>query len=195
LLEKSNVLHYFRGVKPIGGHKSSNDFGKPVFSMLLLLKNLVFTVLVPGTVGVYLPWALARGRTPASGLVLAAAAVVLALGGAIYAWCVWDFATFGRGTPAPLDAPKRLVVRGLFRWVRNPMYVGVLTVILGWAILFRSTAVLVYAVLVAAVFHGFVFFYEEPKLRQLFGADYDAYCARVGRWLPRIGRQRLDTAD
>lgn len=163
--------------------------------MLLLLKNLFFTFVVPGTVAVYLPWSLARGRAPASGLGLAAAMVVLALGAGIYAWCVWDFATFGRGTPAPIDAPKRLVVRGLYRWVRNPMYVGVLTVILGWAIFFASVRLLGYAAVVATAFHLVVVFYEEQRLRQLFGADYDAYCVRVGRWLPRIARRRPDAAD
>ena len=115
---------------------------------LLLLKNLLFTVLIPGTVAVYVPLTIVRGRAPAAGLGLLAAFVVLALGAGIYAWCVWDFATFGRGTPAPIDAPKRLVVRGLYRVTRNPMYVGVLTVILGWALFFRAPGLALYAFVV-----------------------------------------------
>jgi protein-S-isoprenylcysteine O-methyltransferase Ste14 len=113
--------------------------------------------------------------------------VLFAAGGAIYGWCVWDFAAFGRGTPAPIDAPKRLVVRGLYRYTRNPMYLGVLTVILAWAVLFGFFELLVYAACVWVCFQCFVVYYEEPHLKKTFGASYDQYLARVGRWLPRIG--------
>jgi len=157
--------------------------------MALLLKNLLFTVLVPGTVGVYLPLRLAQGA-PAAGPTLVLALVLLAAGGAIYTWCVWDFASFGRGTPAPIDAPKRLVVRGLYRYVRNPMYVGVLTVILGWAVLFQSAQVLLYAIGIGVCFHLFVVLYEERRLAHQFGAEYREYCASVGRWLPHFGSRR-----
>jgi protein-S-isoprenylcysteine O-methyltransferase Ste14 len=156
--------------------------------MALLLKNLLFTVLVPGSVAVYLPLLIAGERPPAAGGPLALALAVLALGAAIYAWCVWDFASFGRGTPAPVDAPKKLVVRGLYRYTRNPMYVGVLTVILGWALLFRAAGLGLYAAAVATCFHLFVVLYEERHLRAVFGAQYEAYCARVSRWLPRPRR-------
>jgi len=157
--------------------------------MALLLKNLLFTVLVPGTVGVYLPLLLAGERSPAGGLPGLAAAAVLAAGGALYAWCVWDFATFGRGTPAPIDAPRRLVVHGPYRAVRNPMYVAVLAVILGQALLLRAPSLLLYGAVVAACFTLFVRLYEEPTLRRTFGAEYEAYAARVGRWLPRRRRR------
>lgn len=156
--------------------------------MALLVKNLLFTVLVPGTVAVAVPLTLARGRAPAAGPGLAGAVALLAIGAALYAWCVWDFATFGRGTPAPIDAPKKLVVRGLYRYTRNPMYVGVLAVILGWAALFRAASVAAYAVAVATCFHLFVVLYEEPHLRAEFGGAYDAYRARVARWLPLPAR-------
>jgi protein-S-isoprenylcysteine O-methyltransferase Ste14 len=139
-------------------------------------------------VAVYLPWRIAGGAEPASGLAAALAAPVLLAGLAIYAWCVWDFATFGRGTPAPVDAPKRLVVRGAYRYTRNPMYVGVLLVILGQAIAFRSAALALYAVAVGACFHLFVVLYEERHLTRIFGEPYRAYCASVPRWLPRPGR-------
>ena len=157
--------------------------------MLLLLKNLLFTVVVPGTVAVYVPLLVGRARGAPSTPSLLAGGLVLATGALIYGWCVWDFATFGRGTPAPIDAPKRLIVRGLYRVTRNPMYVGVLTVILGWAILFRSPALVLYAAGVWCLFHSFVRLYEEPHLHGAFGAQYDAYCAHVGRWLPRPGRR------
>jgi protein-S-isoprenylcysteine O-methyltransferase Ste14 len=155
-------------------------------AVLLLLKNILFTVVVPGTVAVYVPLLVARDRSPASGLLFACALFVLSLGATIYAWCVWDFAAFGRGTPAPIDAPKQLVYRGLYRYTRNPMYVGVLTVILGWALMFRAPALIIYALVTGGWFHLFVVFYEEPHLRRQFGSGYDEYCARAGRWLPRL---------
>ena len=108
----------------------------------------------------------------------------LALGTATYLWCLWDFATFGRGTPAPVDAPKKLVVRGLYRFCRNPMYVGVLTVILGWVVWFWSWQLLIYAIGVWLMFQTFIVLYEEPALRRLFGDEFETYTQRVGRWLP-----------
>lgn len=99
--------------------------------------------------------------------------------------CVWDFARFGRGTPAPVDAPKRLVVRGLYRRVRNPMYLGVLLVVVGWALRLASQGLALYALGLGALFHLFVVCYEEPALRRSFGPAYEEYAARVGRWWPR----------
>lgn len=153
--------------------------------MALLLKNLLFTVLVPGTVAVYVPLLLAGDREPGGGPASLLAAALFAAGGALYAWCVWDFARFGRGTPAPIDEPRRLVVHGPYRLVRNPMYVAVLAVILGQALLFRSQAILLHGAAVAACFALFVRAWEEPHLRRTFGAEYEDYTARVGRWLPR----------
>jgi protein-S-isoprenylcysteine O-methyltransferase Ste14 len=158
--------------------------------MALLLKNLLFTLLVPGSVGVYLPLLLAGDRASAVGLTRSFAIAVLAFGAGIYTWCVWDFASFGRGTPAPIDAPKRLVVRGLYRTTRNPMYLGVLTVILGWSVFFRAANLLLYALVVATVFHLFIVLYEERRLAREFGREYEAYRSRVARWLPRPRRGR-----
>ena len=154
----------------------------------LFLKNALFTVVVPGVVAVYVPltmiaagpedlldrWTL--GRT--------VALLPLAAGVALYLWCLWEFAAYGRGTPAPFDAPRQLVIQGPYRWVRNPMYLGVELVILGWSALFRSLALALYAVAVGLVFHGFVVLYEEPALRRRFGAGYRKYCEQVGRWRP-----------
>ncbi len=156
--------------------------------MVLLLKNILFTFLVPATVAVYVPLLLAAQRPCGAGLRLAIALVLLSSGAAVYLWCLWDFATFGRGTPAPVDAPKRLVVRGLYRYTRNPMYLGVLTAILGWTLLFGAWELCIYAMGMGLCFHLFVVFYEEPHLRSAFGADYEAYCTRVGRWLPPVFR-------
>lgn len=156
----------------------------------LFLKNLLFTLVVPAGVGVYWPLALMweRGRGfawPVWGLRPALALVPLGLGAAIYLGCLWDFASFGRATPFPLDAPRRLVVRGLYRYVRNPMYVGVLSLVLGWATFFGAPKLLLYATAVALVFQLFIVGVEEPSLRRQFGAEYADYCRRVGRWWPR----------
>ncbi len=151
--------------------------------MILWLKNILFTIVVPGTVAVYLPLFLVQDRSAGSIAVTLLGSSLVAAGGAIYLWCVWDFATFGRGTPAPIDAPRKLVVRGLYRYTRNPMYLGVLTVISGWAVVFQSLALVLYAVVVWVCFQAFILLYEEPHLRRVFGAEYEAYCQRVSRWL------------
>jgi protein-S-isoprenylcysteine O-methyltransferase Ste14 len=152
-----------------------------------IVKTLIFTIVVPGTVGVYIPYRL-RGPGPhaisALGLLGLAPGAV---GVAVYLWCAWDFATFGGGTPLPLDAPKRLVARGLYRFVRNPMYVGVLLAILGQALCFGSVPTLWYALAIALFFHSFVVFYEEPALRRKFGESYAEYTKTVPRWIPKAG--------
>jgi protein-S-isoprenylcysteine O-methyltransferase Ste14 len=156
---------------------------------LLLLKNLIFTLVVPGMVGVYVPLFIAREQPPVSGSRFVVALALLSGGGTFYGWCVWNFAVVGRGTPAPIDAPKKLITRGPYRFTRNPMYVGVLAVILGWAVLFESAAVFKYALVIGLCCHLFVVLYEEPHLRKAFGADYENYCVRAGRWLPKRSRK------
>jgi protein-S-isoprenylcysteine O-methyltransferase Ste14 len=152
----------------------------------LLLKNVAFTIVVPGTAAGIVPLVIARGRAVSSmPAMVAAGLVLLVTGGAVYAWCVWDFATFGRGTPLPIDAPRRLVTRGLYRFTRNPMYLGVLCAAAGWPAIFASIWLLLYAAVLALAFHLFVVLYEEPRLRVLFDAEYDAYCRTVPRWIPR----------
>ena len=112
--------------------------------------------------------------------------MVIGAGTAIYLRCAWDFAYHGRGTPAPIDPPKILIFRGLHRFVRNPMYLGVLCVIFGQAELFRSVRILIYGVCLWLVFHLFVIVYEEPTLRKQFGASYEEYRRMVPRWIPKF---------
>jgi protein-S-isoprenylcysteine O-methyltransferase Ste14 len=158
----------------------------------LFLKNLLFTLLIPGTVAVYLPLFIARERgISTQAWLLVTGSLLLAMGIAVYAWTVWDFATFGRGTPLPVDAPKKLVMRGLYRYVRNPMYIGVILVILGWATILAHGWLLFYAMGVCILIHLFVVGYEEPRLQKLFGEDYESYSAAVNRWMPRIHGFRL----
>jgi protein-S-isoprenylcysteine O-methyltransferase Ste14 len=154
-----------------------------------LFKTAVFTLVVPGTVGVLIPHRLLAREGRVEMLPGVSwrwvGALPLVAGACIYLVCAWDFAVTGVGTPAPIDMPRKLVVKGLYRFVRNPMYVGVASLVVGQAVLFGSGAVLAYMVCVWVFFHLFVVFYEEPTLRGKFGAEYEEYCRRVPRWLPR----------
>lgn len=138
--------------------------------------------MVPATVAGYVPWFIVARNPLPSPVSQVTSVVFFTIGGMIYLWCVWDFAAFGRGTPAPIDAPKRLVVRGLYRYTRNPMYVGILTVLLGWGVRSPTWGLLLYGFCVGSAFHLFVVLYEEPHLRKVFGTDYEHYCSRVKRW-------------
>jgi protein-S-isoprenylcysteine O-methyltransferase Ste14 len=153
------------------------------------LKTLLFTVIMPGTVTVYIPYWLLSSPTKPAPLPIGAwryfGWLPMLLGAAIYFWCAWDFTFAGKGTPAPIDPPKELVVRGLYRYVRNPMYVGVLTLLIGEALLFASRQLFIYAGVIFLLFNLFVIFYEEPALRQKFGESYRRYCETVPRWIPR----------
>ena len=156
------------------------------------IKTLIFTVLVPGSVAVYLPHLLvssagSRGTLPLGGFHYAGLVLIL-LGALIYLRCAWDFAFAGKGTPASIDPPKELVVRGLYTYVRNPMYVGVLSVIIGQAIWFEARVLFAYAGLCFLLFFAFVVLYEEPVLRRKFGESYERYCDQVPRWIPRLRR-------
>ncbi len=152
---------------------------------MTLFKTLIFTILVPGTVTILIPrWLLSAQTTLPSYGFRYLALIPILIGATIYLWCAWDFATAGRGTPAVFDPPKDLVVRGLYHFVRNPMYVGILTVLFGEAALFASIKLLVYACCVALLFHTFVVLYEEPALRRKFGDSYRDYCLAVPRWIP-----------
>jgi len=152
-----------------------------------LLKTALFTVVVPGTVAGYVPRALLLREThwlPLGPLRWLGAPLLL-IGLLVYLRCAWDFAIAGRGTPLPLDAPRELVVLGLYRWVRNPMYVGVLSVILGLGLLFASRSVLTYFAVVFLFFHLMVVLYEEQALASRFGESYQRYRREVPRWVPR----------
>src|SRR5436190_14914920 len=114
--------------------------------------------------------------------------IVVAIGAAIGLPCVWQFAWRGLGTPAPFDPPRKLVVSGPYRFVRNPMYVGMGIAMLGEAITYPFTLLVIAGeIAVATVLVSlFVAYYEEPVLRQTFGADYEEYCRNVRRWIPRL---------
>ena len=109
-------------------------------------------------------------------------------GAAIAVWCIFTFATIGKGTPAPFDPPRRLVREGPYRFVRNPMYLGAGMALIGAAISYASWPLLGYAAIFFLVSHLFVLLYEEPTLRRTFGENYEAYCRHVKRWRPRFSR-------
>ena len=153
-----------------------------------VLRTLVFTVIMPGFWTVLLPyWVVGRAaRFSLRGVGLAGGALTVA-GVALYLICAfWGFALRGQGTPAPIDPPKRLVIEGPYRIVRNPMYWGVALVMVGEALLLRSPALAEIAVAFFASTMLFVMLYEEPALRRTFGASYEQYCREVPRWIPRF---------
>jgi protein-S-isoprenylcysteine O-methyltransferase Ste14 len=153
-----------------------------------IAETLAFTVFVPGTVAGYLPWRLRRNALPVSGAEEWAAITVIAIGIAIYLYTAfWGFAVIGGGTPAPIAPTRILVVKGLHRFVRNPMYIGVALVIGGQAWLFHSLHIAIYLACMLLIVHLFVIFYEEPTLHEQFGEEYDRYRASVPRWIPKFG--------
>jgi len=153
----------------------------------LALRSLLWTILLPGVVAGYVPWRLFGLRQAEltfsprrlSGLLCVGAGFVLLVA------CIFEFARSGRGTLSPLDPPKRLVVRGLYRYVRNPMYLSVTIILLGEVLLTGLRALAVYWALWFLGANLFVIGYEEPALQQRFGPSYDEYIRSVGRWLPR----------
>jgi len=154
---------------------------------MLLLRSIFFTFLLPGTVTVLIPHWIVSSRGDAAFSnhpvhYLGAPFILIGVTGLL--WCIWDFFSQGRGTLAPIDPPRHLVVRGLYRYVRNPMYISVVTILTGEAIFLRSVAVLLEAGIFMCLAYLFVVFYEEPALRLQFGESYETYTRTVGRWLP-----------
>jgi len=153
-----------------------------------VFRTLIFTIFVPGFWTIMMPyWLLPRGTRPNLRGAGAAGWLLIAAGIALYFACAfWGFALRGKGTPLPIDPPKKLVVEGPYGLVRNPMYWSVFSVMLGEAAVFHSVGLAELAVAFFAGVNLFVLLYEEPALRRKFGAEYEEYCRRVPRWLPRI---------
>jgi protein-S-isoprenylcysteine O-methyltransferase Ste14 len=161
--------------------------------MFVLIRTLTYASLFIALVLVFVPaqvltWSgITRpaeiGAPQVVGVLVALVGAVLALS------CVFTFAGVGRGTPAPFDPPRRLVVQGPYRFVRNPMYVGATVALGGAALFYESPALLAYTGLFLVIAHWFVIWYEEPHLRRTFGEEYRAYCSRVPRWWPVRGER------
>lgn len=153
--------------------------------------SALFLVIAPGTVAGLVPWWISGWRvesSPSWWLPLRVAGVLLIL--AALPVLLDSFARFalqGLGTPAPVFPTRHLVVQGLYRFVRNPMYIAVAALILGQGLLFGNLRVLEYGAAICLAFHLFVLLYEEPMLRATFDGEYQLYCANVPRWIPRLG--------
>ena len=162
--------------------------------MFAVVRALTYASLFVGLVLVWVPARLLRWagitRPSAEGALFLSGVALGALGAALALACVLTFALVGRGTPAPFDPPRRLVVRGPYRLVRNPMCLGAGLALVGAALVYRSVALVAYAAALLVATHLFVVLYEEPTLRRTFGEDYQAYCRRVPRWRPRFRAPR-----
>jgi protein-S-isoprenylcysteine O-methyltransferase Ste14 len=150
------------------------------------LYTAVFFVLAPGGNAVLIPWLITRWQHPDHGPAAVSGIVLVAAGAAVVVVSFVRFVTEGRGTPAPVAPTETLVVGGLYRFVRNPMYVGVAWVIAGQALLFRSWGVVVWLVIFVFAVVSFVKAYEEPQLAEQFGASYERYRRAVPGWWPRL---------
>ena len=157
-------------------------------STWLAARSLLWTILLPGLFAGSVPWryfGLRDVQVSLSDPVQLLGLLLTCAGAVLLAACIVEFARSGRGTLSPVDPPRHLVVRGLYRYVRNPMYLSVTAIILGEVVLTRSTALAAYWVVWFACVNLFVIGYEEPTLRRQFGASYDEYAKHVGRWVPR----------
>jgi len=157
------------------------------------LRSLLWAALLPGLFAGYVPWrffGLSEVRLQVANPAHLLGLAVIGVGTALLGACIWQFARTGRGTLSPVDPPTTLVVQGLHRYVRNPMYLSVTAIVLGEVLLTLSTALLWYWVVWFLAANIFVRAYEEPTLRRQFGPAYDEYTRRVGRWLPRLGSGR-----
>ena len=157
--------------------------------MWLALRALFWTLLMPGMFGFYLPWLLFGLRDvriditdPRHWLGM----LCIGVGTILLLTCIWEFARRGKGTLSPADPPRQLVVSGLYRFVRNPMYMSVTLIVFGEVLLTFSRPLLAYWVIWFAIVNLFVVGYEEPTLRDQFGDQYDRYVRNVGRWIPRL---------
>ncbi|HLF32697.1 MAG TPA: isoprenylcysteine carboxylmethyltransferase family protein [Cyclobacteriaceae bacterium] len=152
----------------------------------LLIRNLFFTILLPGFTAGVVPYWVLGGKikifTPLTALQISGL-FLLVPGLAILFHCIYRFAVEGRGTLAPFDPTRKLVVGGLYKYSRNPMYIGVIAILAGESMLYMSGNLGIYTLIIFAAFNIFIMIVEEPRLRRDFGKEYEGYCRRVRRWL------------
>jgi protein-S-isoprenylcysteine O-methyltransferase Ste14 len=152
-------------------------------------RSLLFTLCIPGSATVWIPWLIVSHGMQAESTVRLSirlpGGLLIAAGAVLYFGCLWDFTFTGRGTPAVWDPPVVFVSKGLYRFVRNPMYLAIVSILVGEALFFQSAVLGWMAAGFAGGFHLFVVLYEEKALRERFGASYEHYCSEVSRWVPR----------
>jgi protein-S-isoprenylcysteine O-methyltransferase Ste14 len=161
--------------------------GRSWSSVWLAIRSIIWAALLPGVFAGYVPWrffGLADVRLTLHDPLHLVGLVFIGLGVGLLTACIWEFARSGRGTLAPIDPPSELVVRGLYRYVRNPMYLSVTTIVLGELLLTQSLGLFIYWAIWFAVVNLFVIGYEEPTLRRQFGASYERYSQTIPRWIP-----------
>jgi protein-S-isoprenylcysteine O-methyltransferase Ste14 len=156
--------------------------------MFVIFRAITYATLFIGFLLIYLPArvlaAAGIARPPEIGAPQIAGIIIGSVGTVVALWCIFTFATIGKGTPAPFDPPRKLVIRGPYRFVRNPMYIGAALALAGAALFYKSVPLLAYGAVFLLACHLFVISYEEPTLGRSFGAEYEAYCQRVSRWWP-----------
>jgi protein-S-isoprenylcysteine O-methyltransferase Ste14 len=156
--------------------------------MFILVRAIIYAAIFVGLLLVYVPSRLLSTagivRPPMMGPAQIAGMIITTVGAILALWCLLTFVFVGKGTAAPFDPPRRLVVRGPYQFVRNPMYIGAILAMLGLSLVYQSLSMLVYAGIIFIATHLFVVTYEEPTLRRTFGLDYETYCQRVNRWWP-----------
>ena len=151
------------------------------------LKSFLYLILAAGIGAGYIPFVLLPTSPQVeTGLFAYFAFPLWLCGGIAILCCFWDFTFKGKGTPLPLDPPKELVVTGPYRYVRNPIYVGVLIIVMGYFLWFKTVWMIVYAITAFLGIHLFVTLYEEPTLKKKFGSANENYCKSVPRWIPKF---------
>jgi len=157
---------------------------------MLSLKTIVATIVVPGTACILVPYFILKASsvsfTPTIGLGQISACLIVACGIFMVLWVSTAFVRKGQGTPIPIDPPTRLIIQGLYRYVRNPMYVGAILIVLGEVIYFHFGWLLLYAVGLWTILHTALIIFEEPQLRHRFGVEYEQYLRTVPRWIPKF---------
>ena len=157
---------------------------------MAIVGSAIFLVIAPGFVAGLVPWWISHWRVEAPffgmSILRFAGGVLIVLGAIGLLDSFIRFAVQGLGTPAPVFPTRHLVVTGLYRYVRNPMYVAVVSTILGQGLILGNVMLMEYGGVVWLLFHLFVLVYEEPTLRGTFGSEYESYCEAVPRWIPRL---------
>jgi protein-S-isoprenylcysteine O-methyltransferase Ste14 len=158
--------------------------------VFVLVRAIAYVSIFIGFLFVYVPASLLSDSgfvRPATIELEQVAGMLIGTAGTLIAlWCILTFVIVGRGTPAPFDPPRRLVTKGPYHFVRNPMVIGAALALVGTALFYESLPLLGYAGLFILACHLFVVWYEEPILRYTFGGEYEAYCRQVRRWWPRF---------
>jgi len=164
-----------------------------------MLKLLFFVLIGPGSVIVYIPFVLLCFFGPHDffkiNTIQYVGALPIVLGLFVSLWCFHSFLFTGKGTPVPIDPPQKLVKNGLYRFIRNPMYLGILLLLLGEAVLFKSFVLLIYSAIMFCAFQIFIVAFEEPSLHSKFGNEYEKYCNAVPRWIFHKHKNKKENKD